>query len=142
MAVTYENVLFDRVISSLHTLIADEFPIPVSFDEHEGNQSFLITPVDDSLITLISKGQAREYIVNISYQLQSGGNYTKNSVKQVTEIAERMKRLIYNNTAYSPSSSYKWHDGRIESIVYSRDEDDPSLLGAVMQFNCASMETL
>ena len=142
MAITYENVIYDRVIDWLQTILADEFSIPVLFDEHEGNQSFLITPVDDTLITLISKGQAREYIVNISYQLQSGGNYTKNSVKQVTEIAERVKRIIYNNTAYSPSSSYKWHDGRIESIVYSRDEDDPSLLNAVLQFNCASMETL
>ena len=142
MAITYENVIFDRVIDSLQTILADEFSIPVLFDEHEGNQSFLITPVDDTLITLISKGQARTYIVNISYQLDSGGNYTKNSVKQVTEIAERVKRIIFNNTAYSPSSTYKWHDGRIESIVYSRDEDDPSLLNAVLQFNCASMETL
>ena len=142
MAITYENVIYDRVIDSLQTILANEFSIPVLFDEHEGNQSFLITPVDDTLITLISKGQAREYIVNISYQLDSGGNYTKNSVKQVTEIAERVKRIIFNNTAYSPSSTYKWHDGRIESIVYSRDEDDPSLLNAVLQFNCASMETL
>jgi|TARA_R100000049_G_C1897031_1_gene48241 hypothetical protein len=142
MAITYENVIYDRVIDSLQTILADEFSIPVLFDEHEGNQSFLITPVDDTLITLISKGQARTYIVNISYQLDSGGNYTKNSVKQVTEIAERVKRIIFNNTAYSPSSTYKWHDGRIESIVYSRDEDDPSLLNAVLQFNCASMETL
>jgi len=142
MAITYENVLFDRVLQSIQTILADEFSIPVLFDEHEGNQSFLITPVDDTLITLISKGQARTYIVNISYQLDSGGNYTKNSVKQVTEIAERVKRIIFNNTAYSPSSTYKWHDGRIESIVYSRDEDDPSLLNAVLQFNCASMETL
>jgi hypothetical protein len=142
MAITYENVIYDRVIDSIQTILADEFSIPVLFDEHEGNQSFLITPVDDTLITLISKGQARTYIVNISYQLDSGGNYTKNSVKQVTEIAERVKRIIFNNTAYSPSSTYKWHDGRIESIVYSRDEDDPSLLNAVLQFNCASMETL
>ena len=142
MAITYENVIYDRVIDSLQTILANEFSIPVLFDEHEGNQSFLITPVDDTLITLISKGQARTYIVNISYQLDSGGNYTKNSVKQVTEIAERVKRIIFNNTAYSPSSTYKWHDGRIESIVYSRDEDDPSLLNAVLQFNCASMETL
>tara|TARA_R100000501_G_scaffold15345_1_gene27809 strand:+ start:215 stop:643 length:429 start_codon:yes stop_codon:yes gene_type:complete len=142
MAITYENVIYDRVIDSIQTILANEFSIPVLFDEHEGNQSFLITPVDDTLITLISKGQARTYIVNISYQLDSGGNYTKNSVKQVTEIAERVKRIIFNNTAYSPSSTYKWHDGRIESIVYSRDEDDPSLLNAVLQFNCASMETL
>jgi len=142
MAITYENVIYDRVVDSLHNLIANEFSIPIYFDEHEGNQSFLITPSDDTLITLISKGQSREYGLSISYQLESGGNYTKNSVKQVTEIAERMKRLIYNNTAYNPSSSYKWHDGRIESITYSRNEDDTTLLGVNLQFNCAVTETL
>jgi|TARA_R100001530_G_scaffold121316_1_gene88736 hypothetical protein len=142
MAITYENVIYDRIITGLHTLIADEFSIPIYFDEHESNQSFLITPGEDSLIELMSNGQTRNYAVNISYQLQSGGNYTKNSVKQVTEIAERIKRLIHNNTAYSPSSSYKWHDGRCEMVEYSRDPDDPSLLNAVLQFNCASMETL
>ena len=142
MAITYENVIFDRVIDSLQTIIADEFNIQVYFDEHEGNQSFLITLESDELIELLANGQAREYTINIDYELRLGGNYTKNSVKQVSEITERMKRLIHNNTAYSPSGTYKWHDGRIESTSFSRDEDDPGLSHAVMQFICTSTESL
>jgi len=142
MAITYENVIFDRVIDSLQTIIADEFNIQVYFDEHEGNQSFLITPGLEELIELFANGQTRSYSVSISYRFQSSGNYTKNSLKQITEITERMKRLIHNNTAYSPSGTYKWHDGRIESTSFNRDEDNPSLLGAVLEFHCTSMETL
>jgi|TARA_Y100000034_G_scaffold7258_1_gene8046 nucleoside-diphosphate-sugar epimerase len=142
MAVTYENVLFDRVISGLHTLIADEFSIPILFDEHEGNQSFLITPVSDSLIDFAANSQTRDYAVEISYQVQSSGDYTKNVVKQITEMTERLKRLLYNNSAYSPSDSYKWHDGRVQSIEYSRNEDDNSIINSVTGFECTIGEVI
>ena len=142
MAVTYENVLFDRVISGLHTLIADEFSIPILFDEHEGNQSFLITPVSDSLIDFAANSQTRAYAVEISYQVQSSGDYTKNVVKQITEMTERLKRLLYNNSAYSPSDSYKWHDGRVQSIEYSRNEDDNSIINSVTGFECTIGEII
>ena len=144
MAITYENVIFDRVINSLQTIIADEFSISVLFDENDDrpNQSFLITLESDELIELLANGQAREYTINIDYELRLSGNYTKNSVKQVSAITERMKRLIHNNTAYSSSGNYVWHDGRIESTLFSRDEDDPGLSRAVMQFICTSTESL
>ena len=142
MAVTYENVVYDRVISSLHTLIADEFSIPILFDEHEGNQSFLITPVSDSLIDFAANSQTRDYAVEISYQVQSSGDYTKNVVKQITEMTERLKRLLYNNSAYSPSDSYKWHDGRVQSIEYSRNEDDNSIINSVTGFECTIGEII
>ena len=141
MAITFENVIYDRVIDALHSLIVDEFSIPVYFDEHQGNQSFVLTPGEDTLSERLSGGQNRSYSVELSYQLNSGGNYTKNGFKQVSNIGERMKRLIYNNSAYSPSGTYKWHDGNIETIEYSRDEDNPELLMAIMIFNCNSMES-
>ena len=133
MAITYTNTTYDNVINSLHTIISDEFKIPLRYDEHKGNQSFLITPLENTLIGFLSDGQARDYAINISYQFMPDGNYSKNSVEQVTEIAEKMKRLIQNNTAYSPSSTYKWHDGRIESVIYNEDN-------AVLQFNCTVTE--
>ena len=139
MAITYENVVFDRIVESLNTLLADEFSIPVRYDEHKGNQSFLITPGEDELIDLISGGQSRTYSILISYELISGGEYTKNNVKQVSEIAERVKRLIHNNTAYTPSDVYKWHDGRIETITYSRED---GILKANLEFNCTVTEVL
>lgn len=68
MAITYENVVFDRVIESLNTLLADEFSIPIRYDEHKGNQSFLITPGEDELIEHHSTGQSRTYSISIQYQ--------------------------------------------------------------------------
>jgi len=137
MAISYENVIYDRVIESLSSIIANEFSIPINYDAHEGNQSFLITPVSDELEELLTSGQTRNVEISISYELQSSGNYTKNSVERITEIVERLKRLIHDNTAYSPSNTYKWHDGRIESVLYSNEDD---LLNAVLQFNCTVTE--
>ena len=65
--ITYENVVFDRIIESLNTLLADEFSIPVRYDEHKGNQSFLITPGEDELIEQTVGMQVRSYNINISY---------------------------------------------------------------------------
>jgi|TARA_R110000744_G_scaffold172883_1_gene291637 hypothetical protein len=140
MAITYENVIFDRVIDSLQTIIADEFNIQVYFDEHEGNQSFLITPAEDVLEDSLTSGQVRHYTVSIEYQLQSAGNYTKNSMKQVSAITERMKRLLYNNRNYTVSGTTQFYNGIVENIVYERDEEDQSILRSNTSFTCATME--
>ena len=137
MAITYENVVFDRIVESLNILLANEFSIPIRYDEHKGNQSFLITPGEDELIEYNSDGQTRTYSIAISYEVVSGGEYTKNNIKQVSETAERVKRLIQNNTAYSPSDVYKWHDGRIETITYARGD---GVLSAALDFACTVTE--
>ena len=140
MAITFENVHHDRVIDSLNTLLSNEFSIPVRYDDYTLPQSFLLLPESDDLIEQLSIGQVREYGVSIGYQLKIGGKYGKQNMKQVSSKAEQVKRLIINNTAYSPSSSYKWHGANITSIEYEKDEDDPSLLRALMTFNCIVTE--
>tara|TARA_R100000655_G_scaffold70690_2_gene108989 strand:- start:406 stop:834 length:429 start_codon:yes stop_codon:yes gene_type:complete len=140
MAITFENIIYDRIVDALRGLLVNEFTVPVYMDEHKGNQSFLLIPESDNIIDYGNNFQSRNYSVGITYQLKLGGTYTKNSIKQVSNVAERVKRLVYNNAAYSPSSVYKWHDGNIDSIEYNRDEDSPDLINAVMSFNCTSTE--
>jgi len=126
-------------MDSLEILIATEFPsFKINYDEHDGSHSFLITPVADELETLVSTGQNRSYGVLISYRV-SGSKMSKNGVfKSLTAVSERLKRLVDNNVGYSPSGSYKWHNARIESIEYIKDED--TYFYANMLFNCESME--
>jgi len=140
MAISYENVIYDRVIESLSSIIADEFSIPIHYDAHEGNQSFLITPVNDELEELLASGQTRNVEVSISYELQSSGNYTKNSISQVSNVAERLKRLLYNNKNYAVSGTTKYFNGSVESIAYERDEDNNELLRAITSFTCQTLE--
>ena len=142
MAISYENVIYDRVIESLSSIIANEFSIPIKYDAHEGNQSFLITPVSDDLNELLTTAQVRDYAVNVSYQIDLGGNYTKLTLKTVSEVAERVKRLIYNNRNYEVSGSRKFNNANVGSIEYARDEDNPYLVSASMDVNVSVMEVI
>ena len=142
MAISYENVIYDRVIESLSSIIANEFSIPINYDAHEGNQSFLITPVSDDLNELLTTAQVRDYTVNVSYQVDLSGNYTKLTLKQVSEIAERVKRLIYNNRNYTASGVRQFNNAVVESIEYSRDEDNPDLVLAILSVNVSVMEVI
>jgi hypothetical protein len=142
MAISYENVIYDRVIESLSSIIADEFSMPIYYDAHEGNQSFLITPVSDELNETFATAQVRDYVVNIAYQVDLGGNYTKLTLKTVSEVAERVKRLIYNNRNYEVSGSRKFNNANVGSIEYARDEDNPYLVSASMEINVSVMEVI
>ena len=142
MAISYENVIYDRVIESLSSIIADEFSMPIMYDAHKGNQSFLITPVSDELNETFATAQVRDYVVNIAYQVDLGGNYTKLTLKTVSEVAERVKRLIYNNRNYEVSGSRKFNNANVSSIEYARDEDNPYLVSASMDVNVSVMEVI
>ena len=135
---SYANVVYENVIESLQDLIRKEFQIPV-IDEHRGNQSFVIDPQQDTFIEFISSGQTRNYDVNIIYTLMRGGGY-KNVKTQLTSTAEHLKRLIHNNTSYSPSGVYKYHDGRIETVTYEQDEENLDVWRANLSFNCTVTE--
>ena len=140
MAITYSNTIFDDIMETLATLINDEFSIAVYYDEHKPPQSFMLTPESDSLVSNLSSGTQREYEIEVNYQLKIGGQYTKNNMRQVSNIMERLKRLVYNNTSYSSGAT--WFDASISSIEYERDEDDQTLLRGIGTFNCNNIEVI
>ena len=58
-------------------------------------------------------------------------------MKQITEISERVKRLVYNNIDYTVSNIYHWNNANISEITHVRLD---SILQTSMQFNCNSTE--
>tara|TARA_R100000808_G_scaffold17235_1_gene38241 strand:+ start:270 stop:707 length:438 start_codon:yes stop_codon:yes gene_type:complete len=144
MAITYTNVIYEKVIDNLHTILADEFNIAILYDDTSDrpNQSFLVTPVSDSLDEQLTTGSVREYTININYQIDFGGNYTKNSIKQVSLVAERIKRLIKNNENYTVSSERQWHNAMVNNIEYLRNDDDSNLLEANIETSFKVMEII
>ena len=140
MAITFENVIFDRIINNLNSIIANEFGIQIFYDEHQGNQSFLLQPLSDDLNEQIHTGMVRDYTILISYQVDFAGNYTKESFRQVSLVAERLKRLMYNNRNFSESGVRQFYNAVIDSTVYERDEDNTDLLRANMTAVVSAME--
>ena len=142
MAITFNNVIYDRVIDNLHSIIANEFGIQIFYDDHKGNQSFLIQPISDDLNEEINTGMVRDYTILISYQVEFAGYYTKDSFRQVSLVAERLKRLMYNNRNFSESGVRQFYNAVIDSTVYERDEDNPDLLRANMTAVVSAMEII
>lgn len=138
MAITYTNVLKTNVLDSLNTILKGEFPqIPIYYDDNKGSYSFYIVPESDDLDEVIAGGNSRIYGVSIIYQIIKGGEYKKDThLDQISAIAERLKQLLINNAHYSPSGVYKWHDGKVLSIAYERDEESQELSRANISFNC------
>ena len=139
--ITYSNIT-DRVIDGMSDILNTEFPgSQINFDKIRPN-SFLITPEEDNLIELTSFGQRREYVATITYELKIGGQDNRNGIKAISNVAERIKRLFApdNNSSYSPSGSYKWHNGRVISVEYERGEDNPEIMRALITFACEILE--
>ena len=137
MAITFENVIFDRVIDNLNSIIANEFGIQIFYDEHQGNQSFLLQPVADEVLDTLSHGQIREVTVNIQYELDLSNNITKNSFKQVMSITERLKRLLFNNNTFSLSGENQFRNGSIGSVEYEQEDDK---IRSITTFTCQTLE--
>ena len=140
MAITFTNIIFDEIIENLAKLINDEFNISVHYDEHKGVQSFLLTGLSDDFVTNLSTGVQREYGVEVNYQLKIGGQYTKNNIKQVSNVMERFKRLVFNNKILSNGS--EWFDAQVSSINYEQNEDDETLLNGIANFTCQNIEVI
>lgn len=137
--ITYTNKI-KTVLDSVEKLIEDEFNIPV-IDEHKGNESIVINPVDDTLIEYLSIGQSRTYNLSIEYTMSKAGGF-ENVKDHLTNRAERIKRLLFNNANYSPSGTYKFHEGQVTSITYEQDEDDPEIWKSIILFQCIAMEVI
>ena len=136
MSITYTNRI-KNALDGLEKLIEAEFNIPV-MEEHKGNESFVINPVSDELIENLSSGQARSYSVSIVYTMVQGETFTL--VKDhLTNRAERLKRLLFNNNAYN-DGNYVWHDGRVLSIDYSQNEDDQQMWSCELLYSLTITE--
>jgi len=137
MAITYSNVFYDNVLKGLEKILRAEFDFPATTRSHQGSESILLLPTDDSFISHDAGSQTRSYSVTIQYQTRMA----EMPWEFITKRSERVKRLIYSNAHYT-DSGYKWHDGFIESVQYETDEEDDNLRRANINFNCTVREII
>jgi len=120
------------VLDGIEKLIEGEMNIPV-LPEHAGTESIVILPVSDELIDHLATAHVRSYDVMIEYNMDF--DEWDKAKDHMTARAERIKRLLFNNSNYSPDNTYKWHDGNVLTITY---EDGM----AKILFSCVITESL
>ena len=138
MAITFENIYKNRVIDNIQKLLKENLSsIPVLYDQHRGQESFLIVPESDSFVDYASNVHIREFSTSINYQLRKGGEYTKdNQLNRLTMIAEIVKRILFDNRNLESDNVSQWYSGQVSSVEYTRDEDDETISNAIITFQC------
>ena len=138
MAITFENIYKDRVIDNIQKLLKENLSsIPVLYDQHRGQESFLIVPESDSFVDYASNVHIREFSTSINYQLRKGGEYTKdNQLNRLTMVAEIVKRILFDNRNLESDNVSQWYSGQVLSVEYIRDEDDETISNAIITFQC------
>jgi hypothetical protein len=144
MAIEFENIYKDRVIDTIHKLLKQNLSsIPVLFDKHKGQESFLITPERDIFVDYASNVHVRQFITTIDYRLKKGGDYTKdNHLNRLTMIAEIVKRILFNNINYESNNITNWYNGQVSEVDYSRDEEDENISNVTITFVCNTNEVI
>ena len=144
MAITFENIYKDRVIDNIQKLLKENLSsIPVLYDQHRGQESFLIVPESDSFVDYASNVHIREFSTSINYQLRKGGEYTKdNQLNRLTMVAEIVKRILFDNRNLESDNVSQWYSGQVSSVEYTRDDDDETISNAIITFQCSINEVV
>ncbi len=144
MAIEFENIYKDRIINTIDKLLKQNLvSVPVLYDEHRGQESFLITPERDIFIEYSGNVHSRQYITSIDYRLKKGGDYSKeNHLNRLTMIAEIVKRILFNNANYESNNITNWYNGQVSDVEYTRDELDENISNVIITFTCNTNEVV
>ena len=136
--VEFENIYKDRVLDNIQKLIKQTIPsVPLYYDEHKGQESFLIKPVSDTFIDYASNAHIRKYITEISFQIHTGSEFTRqHDLKRLTDKAELLKRIFFNNRDLEALGIVEWYNAKVLDITYVRSEEDTEVEGFILSLEC------
>ena len=122
MAIDYTNNIYEKVIKNLRKTLGAEVSVPIYLDDHKGASSIVIQPIDDVLVEVFANGQQRDVTVLIEYDLNVAGQMNVKHFKQVSNIAEHIKRLFAPDNNSRDGTDY--FGGRVELITYEKLEEE------------------
>lgn len=138
--VAFTNNFKTTVLDNIQKLIKQTIPsIPLYYDRHRGQESFLLRPVSDNFIEYASNAHVRIYTVDISFEIESGSDYTRDKdILRMTDIAELVKRIFFNNRNLIDA----WYNASVSSVVYERDEEDTEKERFILTLECNVNEVI
>ena len=136
--VEFENIYKERVLDNIQKLIKQTIPsVPLYYDEHRGQESFLLRPQSDTFIDYASNAHIRQYETLISFQIISGSDYTRDKdIQRLTDVAELVKRIFFDNRDLEALGVTEWYNAKVTDIVYERDTEDTEVERFVMTLEC------
>ena len=138
--VAFTNNFKTTVLDNIQKLIKQTIPsIPLYYDRHRGQESFLLRPVSDNFIEYASNAHVRIYTVEVSFEIESGSDYTRDKdILRMTDIAELVKRIFFDNRNLIDA----WYNASVASVVYERDEEDTEKERFILTLECNVNEVI
>lgn len=138
--VEFTNNFKTTVLDNIQKLIKQTIPsIPLYYDRHRGQESFLLRPVSDNFIEYASNAHVRIYTVEISFEIESGSDFTRDKdILRMTDIAELVKRIFYDNRNLIDA----WYNASVAGVVYERDEEDTEKERFILTLECNVNEVI
>ena len=142
--VEFNNVFKNKVLDNIQKLIKQTIPsFPLSYDEHRGQESFLIRPISDTFVDFASNTHIRTFTTTISFEIHTGTESTRDKdIKRLTDIAELLKRIFFNNRDLEALGISQWYNARIVDVVYERDAEDRERERCVLTLECNVNEVI
>lgn len=95
--------------------------------------------MSDNFIEYASNAHVRIYTVDISFEIESGSDYTRDKdILRMTDIAELVKRIFFNNRNLIDA----WYNASVSSVVYERDEEDTEKERFILTLECNVNEVI
>jgi hypothetical protein len=132
--VEFTNIYKEKVLDNVQKLIKQTIPgIPLYYDEHRGQESFLLRPISDTFIDYASNAHIRTYITEII----SGSDYTRDKdIIRMTDIAELLKRIFFDNRDLELNNITEWYNAKVTDVIYERDEEDIEKERFILTLEC------
>jgi hypothetical protein len=146
----HQNTIWQQVLDPLHDLLAGEFAaaVPIWWDTStppKGSEWITVTPLTDEYLDRQHPSSTRHYTVRFDYFLRAGGSHQARLQQLVTLRIEQLHHVLYDNSDYSPSGTYRWHDGKVEKIDYqaaTEEDAEDGLTRVSVVWSCTSTEIM
>ena len=122
MASTYENVIYDRILTGVEKLLEAEFKSSLLVyqnvtPQNKTRTSIRIWPSEEPMELIGRMAVAQTYRYSVDCTLVARASQRGRSTTDARlEIISRAMRILNDNCAYSPSGVYQWHDGVSEDL--------------------------
>lgn len=138
--VTFTNNFKTTVLDNVQKLIKQTIPgIPLFYDKHKGQESFLLRPVSDDFIEYGSNAHIRLYTIELSFEIESGTDFTRDKdILRLTDVAELVKRIFFDNRNLIDA----WYNASVTNVVYQRDEEDAEKERFILTLECNVNEVI
>ena len=123
--ITFVNIWEDKILDTIRTFLNNEFagsiPVYTGNFKDMGNQSIRLNPIGSDLTEVLTSGEVREYILDVSYTFKEQ-IIKKDTWEHILRQVSHIEGLFFQN------QNNTFFDGRLLTCRINEIEEDEALI--------------